>query len=55
MMMLPAFFERVIPVSTIAKPHCMKNTQAAPIRYHMPFTSLPLYIVSSTTAWTAAF
>ena len=32
MMMFPAFFARVNPVSTIAKPHCMKNTSAAPIR-----------------------
>ena len=29
MMMLPAFFARVKPVSTIAKPACMKNTSAA--------------------------
>ena len=28
-MMLPAFFARVKPVSTIAKPACMKNTSAA--------------------------
>ena len=31
MMMLPAFFARVKPVSTIAKPACMKNTSAAAI------------------------
>ena len=29
MMMLPAFFARVKPVSTMAKPACMKNTRAA--------------------------
>ena len=29
MMMLPAFFARVKPVSTMAKPACMKNTSAA--------------------------
>ena len=40
MMMLPAFFARVNPVSTIAKPACMKNTSAAPIRNHTPNTSL---------------
>ena len=28
--MLPAFLERVKPVSTIAKPACIKNTSAAP-------------------------
>ena len=38
MMMFPAFFARVKPVSTIANPHCMKNTSAAPIRYHTPQT-----------------
>ena len=30
MTMLPAFFARVRPVSTIAKPGCMKKTSAAP-------------------------
>ncbi len=32
---LPAFFALVKPVSTIAKPACMKNTSAAPIRTHV--------------------
>ena len=32
MMMLPAFFARVKPVSTMANPHCMKNTRIAPTR-----------------------
>ena len=32
MMILPAFLARVKPVSTIAKPACMKNTSAAPSR-----------------------
>ena len=36
MMMLPAFFARVKPVSTIAKPACMNQTRMAPIRYHTP-------------------
>lgn len=35
-MMLPAFFALVNPVSTIAKPHCIKNTSAAPIINQMP-------------------
>jgi hypothetical protein len=43
-MILPAFFARVKPVSTMAKPHCMKNTKTAPIknqtdisiRFHTP-------------------
>ena len=34
--MFPAFFARVKPVSTIAKPHCIKNTRAAPIKNHTP-------------------
>ena len=38
--MLPAFFALVNPVSTIAKPACMKNTSAAPIKNHTPKTSL---------------
>ena len=38
MMILPAFFARVKPVSTIAKPACIKNTRAAPIRNHTPKT-----------------
>ena len=32
MMMLPAFLARVKPVSTMAKPACIQNTSAAPIR-----------------------
>ena len=38
-MILPAFFARVKPVSTIAKPACIKNTSAAPMRNHTPNTS----------------
>ena len=34
MMMFPAFLARVKPVSTMAKPHCMKNTRIAPTRNH---------------------
>ena len=33
MMILPAFFALVKPVSTIAKPACIKKTNAAPIKY----------------------
>ena len=40
MIMFPAFFALVNPVSTIAKPACIKNTNAAPIRNHMPNISL---------------
>ena len=40
-MMLPAFFALVNPVSTIANPACIKNTNAAPIRNQMPNTSVP--------------
>ena len=32
--MLPAFLARVKPVSTMAKPACIQNTSAAPIRNH---------------------
>ena len=32
-MIFPAFFALVKPVSTIAKPHCIKNTNTAPKRY----------------------
>lgn len=49
MMMFPAFLALVIPVSTIAKPHCIKKTNAAPIRYQIPLPSPTLYIVWSTT------
>ena len=40
MMILPAFFARVKPVSTIAKPACMKNTSAAPSRIHPVFRAV---------------
>ena len=36
----PAFFALVKPVSTIAKPACIQNTNAAPIKNHTPYTSL---------------
>ena len=36
MMMLPAFFARVKPVSTIAKPACMNQTRMAPIKNQTP-------------------
>ena len=35
-MMLPAFLALVKPVSTIAKPACMKKTNAAPMRNQIP-------------------
>ena len=40
MMMLPAFFARVKPVSTIAKPACMKNTSAAATSVHPTSTDV---------------
>ena len=51
MMILPAFFALVNPVSTIAKPACMKKTSAAPTRTHNVFTeeyivTLPFQIFS---------
>ena len=49
MMMLPAFFARVKPVSTMAKPACMKNTNAAPIRNQMPNTSLKIFSIIVTS------
>ena len=38
MMILPAFFALVNPVSTIANPACMKKTSAAPTRTQVVFT-----------------
>ena len=54
MMMLPAFFARVKPVSTMANPACMKNTSTAPTMYHrlsapMNIATMSLLIVSSLT------
>ena len=40
-MIFPAFFALVNPVSTIAKPACIKNTNAAPIKNQIPNTSVP--------------
>ena len=39
MIMFPAFFALVKPASTIANPHCIKKTRAAPIKNQMPNTS----------------
>ena len=39
MMILPAFFARVKPVSTMAKPACIQNTSAAPIKNQTPNSS----------------
>jgi hypothetical protein len=45
----PAFFALVKPVSTIANPACIKNTRAAPIKYQIPKTSLIIsFIISSS-------
>ena len=41
MMMFPAFFALVKPVSTIANPACIQKTSAAPIKNHTPNT-MPL-------------
>ena len=54
MMMLPAFFARVKPVSTMANPACMKNTSTAPTMYHrlsapMNIATMSLLIISSLT------
>ncbi len=37
-MMLPAFFRRVKPVSTMANPACMKKTSAVPQRTQIVLT-----------------
>ena len=44
MMILPAFFALVKPVSTIAKPACIKNTNAAPIRYQNSIVIIYLFL-----------
>ena len=41
----PAFLALVKPVSTMAKPACIQNTNAAPIRNHTPYTSLLLSLI----------
>lgn len=48
MMMLPALLALVRPVSSIAKPHCMKNTSAAPIMNQIP---PPLPNISDSNAF----
>ena len=45
-MMLPAFFARVKPVSTMAKPACIKKTSAAPNRIQPTFRALPSAVMS---------
>jgi len=40
MMILPVFFALVKPASTIAKPACIQNTSAAPIKNHTEKTSV---------------
>ena len=46
MIMLPVFFVLVKPASTIAKPACIQNTNAAPIRNQTANTSV---VVASLT------
>ena len=46
-MMFPAFFALVKPVSTMAKPACIKNTIAAPSNTQMVFTDENISIISS--------
>lgn len=46
-MILPAFFARVKPASTIAKPHCMKNTIAVPTKNHTPKVRLDAASINS--------
>ena len=55
--MFPAFLALVKPVSTIAKPACIQNTSAAPIKNQTPntlsFTKLitsSVIIISSSAA-----
>ena len=55
MMMLPAFLARVKPVSTMAKPACMKNTSAAPIKNQMPNASLVTISVISSVSEIAVY
>ena len=43
--MLPTFFALVKPASTIANPHCIKNTNAAPIRYHTLISIISLLVL----------
>ncbi len=49
MMMLPAFLALVKPVSTMAKPACMKKTRAAPIKNHTPKTCVLTVSVTRDT------
>ena len=58
MIMLPAFFALVKPVSTMAKPACMKKTRAAPNRTQIVFTAENSIIHSSLRfyfGWECAF
>ena len=41
---LPLFFALVKPASTIAKPACIQNTSAAPIKNQTPYTSLVIAV-----------
>ncbi len=58
--MFPAFFARVNSVSTMAKPACIKNTNAAPIKNQTPNTSLAAlssmnFVISSVNMESASF
>ena len=56
MIMLPAFFARVKPVSTIAKPACIKNTSAAPNSTHIVLTALkPVLSANTVTVFVISF
>ena len=52
----PAFLALVKPVSTMAKPACIQNTNAAPIRNHTPYTSLLMALkISSVIIVSSSF
>ena len=48
MIILPAFFARVKPVSTIANPACIQNTSAAPMRNQTPKSWLDIADITSS-------
>ena len=43
------FFVRVKPVSTSAKPACMKNTRKPPINIHMMLTAVVTSLAAEAT------
>ena len=54
-MIFAAFLARVKPVSTIAKPHCIKKTSAAPIRNHTPSVPKIVEFTASIILLTSIF